>query len=769
MKNQAIDKDQKSFVHAGQLINQLSTTSIPEVRVLNEDRLLQTQETKQNTVFSNRKSPVIGYHNSRKKTITNQVPQNIENSNTNQTTKLLMTQQKTSDKNLSMHQEIFNTLIQRRQSNQNSSNILSPNDIFNISENIKNKSSDEHHLAMFYMQGNYNGQEYQEIPLRNSNPLDQWNPRIAQRPNHENQEEECPWLVDSLNVQQNLPFQQRNSRHSPPLRIENFVHNDPDQSQNHFDRQQNEKINFSNLLTNEQERIKFDEDGRSEPFIQQINRAVNYFQNSGQMLKNKMRLNQSQQRPVLNRQGIDQINYSILHENDDIRFELERIKEKARQNKFKSKATVQEMQRHISLIASEKLMLEKEVNELKIQLKESEIKLNHFTDMYDKEKQEKDSIIQAFQQYLMNQQLKDSPQSKEYKCPHECGVFNNMSTNFSMVQSQARPIKQKIWKEAQSNPVSNRMLKNSVHLRERSLNPHVLSNPSINLSNRFGSGEPAQIHNTSLNYYSGISQKQKMKIDGRIMSPDFHSQNNKKQATGQQFYSHTRQPSPSQGYEFKYSEDGGNIIDDFMIGKQSKKGKNAPITNFPKAKLINIDKIKILESLAESLKKRTQIPLSGREEYTKITGIQQHQVYDMKQKETSTFDREIPTLDKSNHIRYSFQNPMIDPTQATPQAMKMENLTGDFTSSAKKRRPVIVSNNGQQINLNRSMLEEKFENSLNQSQIVKKHNFVNQMEKQLAGNKAASNVIKATLSSFGRRITDASSNIPNPYSSQSEI
>lgn len=43
------------------------------------------------------------------------------------------------------------------------------------------------------------------------------------------------------------------------------------------------------------------------------------------------------------------------------------------------------MQRHISLLANEKSQMEKEMNELKISLKEAEIKLKHYTDMYHKE------------------------------------------------------------------------------------------------------------------------------------------------------------------------------------------------------------------------------------------------------------------------------------------------------------------------------------------------------------------------------------------------
>ena len=45
-----------------------------------------------------------------------------------------------------------------------------------------------------------------------------------------------------------------------------------------------------------------------------------------------------------------------------------------------------------------------EMTELKISLKESEIKLRHYNDMYQKELREKENIIAAFQSYLMMHQ-----------------------------------------------------------------------------------------------------------------------------------------------------------------------------------------------------------------------------------------------------------------------------------------------------------------------------------------------------------------------------
>lgn len=79
-------------------------------------------------------------------------------------------------------------------------------------------------------------------------------------------------------------------------------------------------------------------------------------------------------------------------------------------------------------------------------------------------------------------------------------------------------------------------------------------------------------------------------------------------------------------------------------------------------------------------------------------------------KETQTFDRDKNTLDKSGHIRYSFQNPMIDPSQATPQTAKPEGKLGDLTSSNKKNRSFIIGSNISQIqSLNKSILEDKFD------------------------------------------------------------
>ena len=64
------------------------------------------------------------------------------------------------------------------------------------------------------------------------------------------------------------------------------------------------------------------------------------------------------------------------------------------------------------------------------------------------------------------------------------------------------------------------------------------------------------------------------------------------------------------------------------------------------------------------------------------------------------------TFDKTNsHLRYSFQNPMIDPSQATPQARI--NLSGDYTnntSSMKKKKSYYNP-----VNIKSQALEERFE------------------------------------------------------------
>jgi hypothetical protein len=56
-----------------------------------------------------------------------------------------------------------------------------------------------------------------------------------------------------------------------------------------------------------------------------------------------------------------------------------------------------ELQRHIALLAKEKQQLEKELTETKIGKKEAEIKLNHYIDMHEKERSEKEQIIYTFQ------------------------------------------------------------------------------------------------------------------------------------------------------------------------------------------------------------------------------------------------------------------------------------------------------------------------------------------------------------------------------------
>lgn len=55
----------------------------------------------------------------------------------------------------------------------------------------------------------------------------------------------------------------------------------------------------------------------------------------------------------------------------------------------------------LTALLQEKQHVERDLNETKIQQKESEIRLQHYIEMYEKERLEKEQLSQAFKQYLL--------------------------------------------------------------------------------------------------------------------------------------------------------------------------------------------------------------------------------------------------------------------------------------------------------------------------------------------------------------------------------
>ncbi|CDW79261.1 UNKNOWN [Stylonychia lemnae] len=490
-------------------------------------------------------------------------------------------------------------------------------------------------------------------PMRNIQ-LDQVNPRNGRR----GHTDEDQWLLDSLNIIKTVDSQYFSQ---PRVKAAANLYNT---SLTVDDACFGDLENRNSLTTDTK-------------FIKQVNQAIDYFQNT-------------ENRPVIQGQrkkNNQRQSFSIYLSMDKPRLvdEVEKLNQKLKQNKSKNQATLSEMQRHISHLANDKMCLIRDLNEAKIQLKEAEIKLSHFSEMYCNEKVEKDQIIQAFQQYLLNQQLQEPKvnvnnlvkyQLQEIRCPHESV---NISTNY-----QSAPVsnkKSKPNREVYSNPTSNRQ--HYINNKEKG-NQMSFNNSMVNPNK------------SSLNYYSANNPKY-----------NYYPQS-------QQFYSHqhTRHTSP---------------VNDSDIEQ-------------------NIKNTQSNESVGY--------------------GYQSHI------NQFITKDQMDKTFDKSNsHLRYSFQNPMIDPSQATPQARI--NLSGDYTSSVKKKKQHYP------VNIKSQALEERFESiqTMIQTQRIKKNNNnpnqsgTKKNQEMKLGNKTLSNLIKATLSSFGRKqtTTDTSTIAQNPYSSQSDI